>query len=116
MTSTIEVMPDSMLTPDQQVEKWCAQLITSLQFDYDSQYPSNGNYHFMLTTGRKYHKIVNDNGGGVHCFVNKKTGEVFKPASYNSPAKGVRYDMRIINERNLLLSSADWAGSYLYLR
>ena len=114
MTSTIEVMPDSMLTPDQQVEKWCAQLITSLQFDYDSQYPK-GRVEFYLTTGRKYHKIVEKNGG-VHCFVNKKTGEVFKPASYNSPAKGVRYDMRIINERNLLLSSADWAGSYLYLR
>ena len=111
MTSTIEVMPDSMLTPDQQVEKWCAQLITSLQFDYDSQYPK-GRVEFYLTTGRKYHKIVEKNGG-VHCFVNKKTGEVFKPASYNSPAKGVRYDMRIINERNLLLSSADWAGSYL---
>ena len=48
--------------------------------------------------------------------MNKKTGEVFKPASYNSPAKGVRYDMRIINERNAILSNADWAGSYLYLR
>ena len=114
MTSTIEVMPDSMLTMDQKVEKWCAQLITSLQFDYDSQHPK-GRVKFYLTTGRKYHKIVEKNGG-VHCFVNKKTGEVFKPASYNSPAKGVRYDMRIINERNMLLSQADWAGSYLYLR
>ena len=114
MTSTIEVMPDSMLTSEQQVEKWCAQLITSLQFDYDSQYPK-GRVKFYLTTGRKYHKIVEKNGG-VHCFVNKKTGEVFKPASYNSPAKGVRYDMRIINDRNAMLSNADWAGSYLYLR
>ena len=114
MTSTIEVMPDSMLTMDQKVEKWCAQLITSLQFDYDSQYPK-GRVKFYLRTGRKYHKIVEQNGG-VHCFINKTTGEVFKPASYNSPAKGVRYDMRIINERNMLLSQADWAGSYLYLR
>ena len=114
MTSTIEVMPDSMLTMDQKVEKWCAQLITSLQFDYDSQYPK-GRVKFYLTTGRKYHKIIEQNGG-VHAFVNKKTGEVFKPASYNAPAKGVRYDMRLINERNMLLSQADWAGSYLYLR
>ena len=114
MTSTIEVMPDSMLTSEQQVEKWCAQLITSLQFDYDSQYPK-GRVKFYLTTGRKYHKIVEKNGG-VHCFVNKKTGEVFKPASYASPAPHVRYDMRIISERNMLLSEADWAGSYLYLR
>ena len=105
-----------MLTSDQKVEKWCAQLITSLQFDYDSQYPNQHNYRFKLTTGRKYHKIENDNGGGVHCFVNKKTGEVFKPAGYNKPAKHVRYDMRIINERNVMLSKADWAGGYLYLR
>ena len=71
MTSTIEVMPDSMLTMDQKVEKWCAQLITSLQFDYDSQYPK-GRVKFYLRTGRKYHKIVEQNGG-VHCFINKKS-------------------------------------------
>jgi len=122
MTTTTRPIPSIMLMNDAQlsvtelVEKWCCQLIQALQFDYDSEHPNNDNYHFSLTTGRKYHKIVNDNGGGIHCFVNKKTGEVFKPASYNKPAKGVRYDMRIINERNRLLSEADWAGSYLYLR
>ena len=122
MTSTTRPIPTIMLMDDAQlsvtelVEKWCCQLIQALQFDYDNEYPSNGNYHFMLTTGRKYHKIVNDNGGGVHCFIDKQTGEVYKPASYNKPAKHVRYDMRLINERNAMLSNADWAGSYLYLR
>ena len=122
MTSTTQPIPTIMLMDDEQlsvterVEKWCCQLIQALQFDYDNEYPSNGNYHFMLTTGRKYHKIVNDNGGGVHCFIDKQTGEVYKPASYNKPAKHVRYDMRLINERNAMLSNADWAGSYLYLR
>ena len=103
-----------MLTPDQKVEKWCAQLITSLQFDYDSQYPK-GRVEFYLTTGRKYHKIVEKNGG-VHCFVNKKTGEVFKPASYNKPAKHVRYNLLDENSRADCLLRADWAGGYLYLR
>ena len=122
MTSTTQPIPTIMLMDDEQlsvterVEKWCCQLIQALQFDYDNEYPSNGNYHFMLTTGRKYHKIVNDNGGGVHCFIDKQTGEVYKPASYNKPAKHVRYDMRISEERNIMLSQADWAGSYLYLR
>ena len=122
MTSTTRPIPSIMLMDDAQlsvterVEKWCCQLIQALQFDYDNEYPSNGNYHFMLTTGRKYHKIVNDNGGGVHCFIDKQTGEVYKPASYNKPAKHVRYDMRISEERNIMLSQADWAGSYLYLR
>ena len=113
---TIMLMDDAQLSVTERVEKWCCQLIQALQFDYDNEYPSNGNYHFMLTTGRKYHKIVNDNGGGVHCFMDKQTGEVYKPASYNKPAKHVRYDMRLINERNAMLSNADWAGSYLYLR
>ena len=112
---TIMLMDDAQLSVTELVEKWCCQLIQALQFDYDSQYPSNGNYHFSLTTGRKYHKIIEKNGG-VHCFVNKKTGEVYKPAGYNKPAKHVRYDMRIINERNVMLSKADWAGGYLYLR
>ena len=113
---TIMLMDDAQLSVTELVEKWCCQLIQALQFDYDNEYPSNGNYHFMLTTGRKYHKIVNDNGGGVHCFIDKQTGEVYKPASYNKPAKHVRYDMRISEERNIMLSQADWAGSYLYLR
>ena len=110
------LMDDEQLSVTELVEKWCCQLIQALQFDYDSQYPSNGNYHFSLTTGRKYHKIVDEIHGGVHCFIDKQTGEVYKPASYNKPAKHVRYDMRLINERNAMLSNADWAGSYLYLR
>jgi hypothetical protein len=52
----------------------------------------------------------------VHCFIDKKTGEVYKSASWKAPAKGVRYDLRIIEQREWLLENADWAGSYLYAR
>jgi hypothetical protein len=44
-----------------------------------------------------------------------KTGEVYKAATWQAPAKHVRFDLRIIEQREQLLSSADWAGSYLYL-
>ena len=70
---------------------------------------------FSVETGRKYHKI-NVKNGGVHAFVNKETGEVFKPASYKAPAKHVRYDLRRIKQRHECFSNADWAGGYLYLR
>ena len=50
----------------------------------------------------------------VHCFVDRKTGEVYKAASLNAPAKGVRYDLRLITDRNWLMENADWAGGYLY--
>ena len=75
-------------------------------------------YDFFPETGRKYHKIImNANGSrSVHAFVDKKTGQVYKSASWKSPAKGVRYDLRLIEQREWLLQHADWAGSYLYLR
>jgi len=80
---------------------------------------SCGSVDFTFESGRKYHKVIYTDGGGhrsVHCFVDKKTGEVYKSASWKSPAKGVRYDMRIIEQREWLLQHADWAGSYLYAR
>ena len=80
----------------------------------------NGNcgYEFYPETGRKYHKIIMVANGSrsVHAFVDKKTGQVYKSASWKSPAKGVRYDLRIIEQREWLLEHADWSGQYLYVR
>ena len=75
-------------------------------------------YKFSIESGRKYHKIVMETeqqSKSVHCFVDKKTGEVYKAASYKAPAKnGVRYNLLIINEREDILENCDWAGGYLY--
>ena len=85
--------------------------------------------YFKIKTGKKYYKIVQMNfdtfqnrneyrEGSVHAFVDKKTGQVYKPASWQAPAKHVRYDLRIIREREFLFNSNNtgWAGGYLYLR
>ena len=72
---------------------------------------------YIIESGKKYHKIILVDGGGsrsVHCFVDKKTGELYKSASWKAPAKGVRFDLRIIRDREYLLQNADWAGGYLY--
>ena len=84
---------------------------------------------FRMEFGRKYIKIIQQDydtfqdrneyrDGSVHAFVDKKTGEVYKPASWKSPAKYVRYDMRIIREREFIHNPANcgWAGGYLYMR
>ena len=84
---------------------------------------------FKVYTGKKYYKIVQQEfdtfqnrneyrDGSVNCFIDKKTGEVYKPASWKAPAKHVRYDMRIIQQREYLLNpdNIDWAGGYLYMR
>ena len=84
---------------------------------------------FKVKTGKKYYKIVqmefdtyqNRNEyreGSVHAFVDKQTGQVYKPASWQAPAKHVRFDLRIIKEREFLLNpkNCDWAGGHLYMR
>ncbi len=85
--------------------------------------------YFKIKTGKKFYKIVQMNfdtfqnrneyrEGSVHAFVDKQTGQVYKPASWQAPAKHVRFDLRIIREREFLFNSNNtgWAGGYLYLR
>ena len=95
---------------------WTEELVTRLQADYDSKKYTSDRYKFEIQTGRKYHKIHNGPAGGIHAFVDKNTGQVYKPASYKAPAKGVRYDLRLIKQRHECYSNADWSGSYLYQR
>ena len=87
---------------------------------------------FVVKTGKRYYKIVQQEfetwegskyygqyrDGSVHAFVDKKTGQVYKPASWQAPAKHVRFDLRIIREREFLFNykNTGWAGGYLYLR
>ena len=81
---------------------------------------SDPGYKFYIKEGgRKYHRVMMETDGGsrsIHCFVDKKTGEVYKPASLNAPAKGVRFNLLLIKDREWLLEHADWAGGYLYRR
>ena len=62
--------------------------------------------------------MMETNGGSesVHAFVDKKTGEVYKPASFKAPAKIVRYNLLMIESREECFARADWAGGYLYVR
>ena len=74
---------------------------------------------YVIESGKKYHKVVMVDAGSsrsVHAFVDKNTGEVYKSASWKSPAKGVRYDLRLIADREYLLKNADWSGGYLYAK
>ena len=131
---TIAVFPEEKLTLDQKIEKWVWQLCRSLEQNYQSKYPNRVipdvvRVKFRMELGRKYWKIIQQDydtfrdrneyrDGGVHAFVDKKTGEVYKPASWKSPAKIVRYDLRLIKDRLNLHNPnfTDWAGGYLYLR
>ena len=116
--------------------------LTDYKLDYKSYYQEqlekieNGTanlYKFDYTVGKKYIKVFflqyeesNDyygrkagyRAGSVTAFIDRNTGEVYKPASWKAPAKHVRFDLRIIKEREFLLNPAncDWAGGHLYMR
>ena len=78
-------------------------------------------YKFVYKTGKKFHKVyflqyqdANEyynrkagyTAGSVHCFVDKETGEVYKPASWKAPAKIVRYDLRPVSYTHLTLPTS----------
>ena len=82
---------------------------------------------FRYYEGKKYLKVVREEfderndrwrDSTVHAFVDKKTGEVYKPASWKAPAKHVRYDLSNDLDRHNLHNPnyVGWAGGYLYLR
>ena len=125
-TMTTETFADFVATQDARndiqlnITKYSLMLCDALQQSHQRQYPNSGrNYSYALISGRKYHKLmqcVNGETESVHAFIDKKTGEVYKAASYKSPAKGVRFDLRLIEQREWLFENADWAGGYLYVR
>jgi len=73
-------------------------------------------YHQLdVVEGRKYLKIrqhyAHSNGRSVYMFVDKVNGFCYKPASWKSPAKGVRYDIHtLVNSPEM----CDPYGSFLY--
>ena len=74
-------------------------------------------YKFTIEEGRKYLKIMQtdtSDGRAVHAFVDKKTGDVYKAASFKAPAKGIRFNLCIMSDREWLFENCDWAGGYLY--
>ena len=82
---------------------------------------------FRYYEGKKYIKVVREQyneiqdrwiDSTVHSFVDKKTGEVYKPASLKAPAKHVRFNF--CDKKDLLFLTdprcVGWAGGYLYMR
>ena len=77
-----------------------------------------------IEVGRKYIKVwsylVNEcfalnervNGRSCWMFVDKNSGECYKPASYKAPAKGVRYLITQLADNPHI---CDPYGSFLYL-
>ena len=101
------------------VRKFTLMLCDCLTDDFTRRHPNSDPYKFYIESGRKYHKVIMETESGscsVHAFVDKKTGEVYKPASWKAPAKIVRYNLLMIESREECFARADWSGGYLYVR
>ena len=110
---------DARNTIELNVRKYTLMLCDALVDNFKQSHPNSDPYTFSIESGRKYHKIVMETESqsrSVHAFIDKKTGELYKAASFKAPAKGVRFDLRIISQREDVLQNCDWAGGYLYQR
>ena len=107
---------DARNTIQLNVRKYALMLCDALELDFKTHHPNSDPYKFYIESGRKYHKLImetNSQSASVHAFVDKKTGEVYKPASYKAPAKGVRYQIeQLVDNPNI----CDPYGSFLYVR
>jgi len=71
---------------------------------------------FKVEEGRKYYKVMQalvdqHPHWSVHAFVDKNTGDIYKPASWRGPAKGVRGNLSTFDP-----SKVDPYMSWLYRR
>jgi len=120
MTFTeFKAQQDARNTIQLNIRKYTLMLCNALEDNFKSKNNNKTDgYKFVIECGRKYHKIIMETGArsrSVHAFVDKKTGEVYKPASFKAPAKHVRFNLLLIKDREWLFENADWAGSYLYM-
>ena len=92
------------------------KLAQALQANYDRKGYASDTV-FDIKEGRKYIKIsMINNQESVHAFIDRKTGDVFKPASWRGPAKIARYNLLDDKSFTECITRADWAGGYLYIR
>lgn len=96
-------------------KQYAAQFKKSFKKTYDS-----GAYTqiAVLKPGKKYDRVVNVRANepkepeSVHAFIERETGDIFKPAGYNKPAKGPRASIFEPNS----YKHADVHGGWLYRR
>ena len=77
---------------------------------------------YIYETGRKYFKVVrvedeyksNDEHRCVEAFIDRQTGDIFKPAGWNKPAKGARYNLLDEESLQLCFKHLDPFGGHLY--
>ena len=119
---TCQEFKEAKPAKDQQsanVLKYSEMLCEALLQDFKGRNGGgSSDYKFYIESGRKYHKLIMETEAGsrsVHAFIDKRYGHVYKPASFKSPAKHIRYNLLVDKSREECFERCDWAGGYLYM-
>ena len=98
------------INSQQTVEENVYKLAEYIKADYN-KYGYKSDYNVTIKKGRKYYKVITENS--VHAFVDVNNGDVYKPASWNKPAKHVSFNL--LQDPQTCFNKCDWSGGYLYL-
>ena len=122
----------NVFTQEQLVEKqtqlYCNKLFLSMKkWHEDNGMSPQWVTHYIYETGRKYFKVIrteepftskngvqHDKHECVEAFIDRQAGDIFKPASYRKPAKGVRYNLLDEESLQLCFKHLDPFGGHLY--
>jgi hypothetical protein len=85
------------MTPvtDEEIKKFEVDLRTMMIEYHDKNWPTNPKPVITIEVGRKFFKVKRDNS--TYAFIEKATGNIFKPAGHAAPAKGIRGNIRDAN-------------------
>ena len=81
------------------IEMYVAEIQAAAQARYDALKYTIPAPVYSISTGKRFHKVIEKSSmsgtsGSVHCFVDIATGDIYKPASWNAPAKGIRGNLQ----------------------
>ena len=123
MTSeTLTVLNQEQLV-EKQTQLYCNKLVLAMKLWHQrNNMPAEWETKYIYETGRKYFKVVrvedeyksNDEHRCVEAFIDRQTGDIFKPASWRKPAKGARYNLLDEKSLQLCFRHLDPFGGHLY--
>ena len=80
------------------IEEYVAEIQAAKEAEYKRLGYTMSPPVYSFITGKRFHKVIQTetfgSGKSVHCFVDVETGDIYKPAGWNAPAKGVRGNLR----------------------
>ena len=122
MEKTLTVLNQEQLV-EKQTQLYCNKLVLAMkQWHADNGMPAKWETKYIYETGRKYFKVIrvedeyksNDEHRCVEAFIDRQTGDIFKPASWSRPAKGARFNLLDQISCQLLFQHLDPFGGHLY--